>query len=127
MTRRSTIDIGNQRERSFLSEIARSPFYDDTGIPPVRSPDRHLDNGQLKVNGRKFDFAWIRERLLVELDGGQWKRGGGRHNTDDDRWKTAEAIACGWRVVHLSWTQVTQETPRVLELLSRLLNGKEAL
>ena len=53
---------------------------------------------------RKFraDFAAPRYRLLIEVDGGQWKAGGGRHNTDADRAKLNEAAAMGWRVLRFS-------------------------
>lgn len=50
----------------------------------------------------RFDFAFVAQRVAVEVDGGQWAAGGGRHNTDDDREKMNAAAAMGWRVLHFS-------------------------
>lgn len=50
----------------------------------------------------RFDFAWPGARVAVEIDGGQWKAGGGRHNTDEDREKLNRAVALGWRVLRFS-------------------------
>jgi len=53
----------------------------------------------------RFDFAWpssSRGGVAVEVDGGQWRAGGGRHNTDPDREKLNTAAALGWRVLRFS-------------------------
>ena len=58
---------------------------------------------------RKFraDFAFVNERLLVEIDGGQWSPGGGRHNTTADLEKRNLAMLAGWRVLHFNGDMVT--------------------
>jgi very-short-patch-repair endonuclease len=113
---------GDERERAFLGYLRLSQRTSD--LPTVRTPDHHLDTRRLTVRGREFDFAWDAERLLVELDGGQWLKGGGRHGSDDDRWKTAAAVAAGWRVIHYSPAQVEGETARMLEQLHEALGGE---
>ena len=50
----------------------------------------------------RFDFAWPDSRLAVEIDGGQWKPGGGRHGSDTDRHKLNLAAIAGWRVMRYS-------------------------
>ncbi len=57
-----------------------------------------------KSLGRKhrFDFAWPDCKVAVEVDGGQWRSHGGRHNTDADREKLNLAAALGWRVLRFS-------------------------
>jgi len=50
----------------------------------------------------RADFAFVAERVLVEVDGGQWHPHGGRHNTDADREKLNLAAALGWRVLRFS-------------------------
>ena len=50
----------------------------------------------------RFDFAFVAKRVAVEVDGGQWVKNGGRHNTDADREKLNTAAAMGWRVLRFS-------------------------
>ena len=50
----------------------------------------------------RFDFAWVDQRVAVEVDGGTYKAHGGRHNTDRDREKLNLAAALGWRVLRFS-------------------------
>lgn len=54
----------------------------------------------------RFDYAYPRRLLAIEIDGGQWQAHGGRHNTDDDREKLNAAAALGWRVLHYSGTML---------------------
>lgn len=98
----NSVQKGDEREWAFLWLINISQCTPE--LPRVPMPDRHLnaDDGQLKVCGLRFDFAWIEAGVLVEIDGGQWLPGGGRHGSDEDRWKTMLAVAQGWRVIHLS-------------------------
>ena len=53
----------------------------------------------------RFDFV-VGERLAVEINGGQWAPGGGRHGGDKDREKLAEAAIRGWRIIPVSPGQV---------------------
>ena len=58
-----------------------------------------------KETGRKwrFDFAFIPERVAVEVNGNAWNvRGGGRHNQEADYWKLNNAAALGWRILYFS-------------------------
>ena len=114
--------IGDEREREFLGYVMQTRR--NAEAVDVRDPDYHLDahQGQWKVAGKRFDFCWYDERLLVELDGGQWSKGGGRHNSDADRWKTLEAQAQGWRVVHVSYTMLKSEPWRVMAALADMLS-----
>ena len=50
----------------------------------------------------RFDWAWPAAKLAVEIDGGQWVRRGGRHNSDKDREKLNAAAVLGWRVLRFS-------------------------
>ncbi len=68
-----------------------------------------------------FDYAWPSYRIAVEIDGGQWKKFGGRHNRDDDRVKINTATSEGWRVLRFSTQQVEREPDVCIELLRRTL------
>ena len=54
----------------------------------------------------RFDDAWPDVKVAVEIDGGQWQKHGGRHNTDADRMKLNFAAALGWRVLRFSGTML---------------------
>lgn len=70
----------------------------------------------------RFDFAWLDPyRVAVEINGGRWMPGGGRHAEDGDYWKIASAAAEGWRVLPVTITMLREDPWRVLELLEQAL------
>jgi len=115
--------IGDEREREFLALVKLS--RQTAELPSVRDPSHHLDNGQIHVDRKRFDFAWERNMVLLELDGGQWVKGGGRHNRDADKWKTLAAQAEGWTVLHISYTMLKADPARVLQYLAAVLERRE--
>ena len=72
-------------------------------LPP---PDREYP----AIPGRRFrfDFAWPIEKLLVEVQGGTWIKGG--HSTGvgiaRDCEKGCIAVVQGWRVLHVTRDQI---------------------
>lgn len=74
--------------------------------------------------GWRFDFAFPVARdclIAVEIDGGQFMTGGGRHNTDADREKLNTAAALGWRVLRFSGTQIRSDPAACIALVRRAL------
>ncbi len=69
----------------------------------------------------RFDNAWPKEKIAVEIDGGQWKRGGGRHNSDGDREKLNEAAVLGWRVLRFSGTMLRNDPVGCIKTVRRAL------
>jgi very-short-patch-repair endonuclease len=69
----------------------------------------------------RFDFAWLSERVAVEIDGGQWRAGGGRHNTDSDREKLNTAAALGWCVLRFSHSALRDDPVGCIALLRMAL------
>lgn len=75
----------------------------------------------------RFDLAWpaVRPRLALEVEGGTWLDGGGRHNRgsgyEGDCEKYNEAALRGWRVLRATTRMV--EDGRALALLERALGG----
>lgn len=71
--------------------------------------------------GRKwrFDLAWpdLKAPLAVEVNGGRWQAGGGRHNTPADYEKMQMAAVLGWRVFPVLAEQLTSDP---FGLLARL-------
>jgi len=69
----------------------------------------------------RFDYAWLGVKVAVECDGGQWMAGGGRHNTDGDRYKLNLAAALGWRVLRFSRAALRDDPAGCIALLRRAL------
>lgn len=71
----------------------------------------------------RFDLAFPRHKLAVEIDGGTWVRG--RHVTGTgfaaDCDKGNEALLLGWRVLHFTNTHVKDGS--ALTTLTRALAG----
>jgi len=68
----------------------------------------------------RFDYAWREQRVALEVDGGQWIEGGGRHNRREgfveDQRKLNAAVLLGWRVLRYTPDRL-QEAVRDLRLL----------
>ena len=72
----------------------------------------------------RFDFAWIDEMVAVECDGGQWRAGGGRHNTDADREKINTAAFMGWTVFRFSGTQLKNDPLGCVSIVEKTIFNK---
>ena len=79
---------------------------------------RHLDYKTLRYPGH---YAWIEQRVALEVEGGVWTRG--RHTRGSgyvkDLEKYSEAAAQGWRLVRVTPDQLC--TLETIELLKRAL------
>lgn len=90
------------------------------GIPLEREfkflPDRRY----------RFDFAHPTTRVAVELEGGHWMKGGGRHNRgsgfEADCLKYFEAVADNWKVFRLTASMITEENVRRIMHYVRMPN-----
>jgi very-short-patch-repair endonuclease len=65
-----------------------------------------------RVAGHEVDFAWVVQRLIVEVDGYAFH--GGRSSFESDRRRDLELAAAGFRVIRVSWRQITREPHAVL-------------
>lgn len=56
----------------------------------------------------RFDFAWVGEKIAIEVEGGTW--GGGRHTTGSGYEKDCEkynaACLMGWRVFRFTGSMI---------------------
>ena len=70
----------------------------------------------------RADFAHIETRTLIEIEGGIYVEGGGRHNRSAgfiaDAEKYLEAALAGWRVLRLTDRQIT--APSVERIIRRV-------
>jgi len=75
----------------------------------VRAP------GRLAV----VDFAYPDARLAIEADGYRWHAG--RARFDDDRARGNDLTLLGWRVLRITWTQLTHEPEAAIDAVHRAL------
>lgn len=75
--------------------------------------------------GRRYhvDFCWPDLKIVVEIDGGQRKPGGGRHNQDSDREKINLLVLAGWRVLRYSGEMVTNDPVTMVNQVMALVLG----
>jgi hypothetical protein len=67
-----------------------------------------------RVEGHEVDFYWPDQKLIVETDGAAT-------HLDHDRARDAHLTALGYRVIRITWRQLTERPHEVAELLRRLL------
>lgn len=67
------------------------------------------------------DYAFVDQRLIVEIDGGQFKQFGGSHGGDKDREKLNRAAVLGWRVIRISVQQMEKDPLTCIELVLEAL------
>jgi very-short-patch-repair endonuclease len=65
------------------------------------------------------DFAWPRERVIVETDG--WRFHGHRLAFEDDRARDAFLAARGWIVVRVTWRRLKKTPMLVMVQLAQTL------
>jgi very-short-patch-repair endonuclease len=90
------------------------------------APERDLPEAEYKFcASRRFRFDWAHPtaKIAIEIDGGQWAPGGGRHAGDKDREKLNLAASLGWRVFRFSPRQLTSEPDQCVKLVVDLLNS----
>jgi very-short-patch-repair endonuclease len=71
------------------------------------------------VAGWEVDAVWDRERLVVEVDGYRYHRT--RAKFERDRRKDAQLLAVGYRVLRVTWRQLTREHETVIATLAATL------
>ncbi len=71
------------------------------------------------IHDHEVDFFWRTERLVVEVDGFAFHRSA--YQFERDRRRDAELVAHGYRVVRVTWRQLTRESESVLVRLARAM------
>jgi Transcriptional regulator, AbiEi antitoxin/Protein of unknown function (DUF559) len=72
-----------------------------------------------KIAGLLVDFAWLKERLIVETDGYRFHRG--RSAFEADRARDLHLRRLGYDVIRLSYRQVLDRPEEVAAVLARFL------
>ena len=71
------------------------------------------------VEGRERDFVWPKQRLVVEFD--SWAHHGTRTAFETDRRRDHELTAAGWKILRITWRQLTDEPEYVVATLALAL------
>jgi hypothetical protein len=96
-------------ERRFLT------FLDASGLPRPATINRPSDHGEL-------DATWPEQRLIVECDG--FATHGTREAFERDRAKDRALQVAGWRVVRITWRQLTADADTLAAQLEALLAAR---
>ena len=72
-----------------------------------------------RVEGLEVDFHWPAARLVVEVDG--YASHGNPCAFENDRRRDALLVSAGWRVMRITWRQITGEPESVLVRIARAL------
>lgn len=88
----------------------------EAGLP---QPVRQFDAGDRDGWVGRVDVAYPDQRLLIELD--SRRHHAASSDLESDRRRDNQLVAAGWRVVRITWEQLTQRPAEVVGLLSRLL------
>ena len=92
---------------------------------------RLLRNGDLPEPVRQYairegdrlvgivDFAFPDYRLAIEADGYRWHSG--RARWDGDRARRNDLTLLGWRIIHITWTDLIHRPDAVIEAVDKAL------
>jgi len=82
--------------------------------PDLPAPEREYPFA--KAEGRRWraDFAWVAQKVMLEVNGGRYAFAGGRHASDADYRKLRRAAALGWRVLPCSPQELRDNPQAVL-------------
>lgn len=94
-------------------EVKLARLLRNSSLPP---PAR-----QYRVGRFRLDFAWPSLRTACECDG--FEHHGSRLAWKRDRGRLAAIEAAGWRIVHVTWADVTREPDQTLDRLALALRA----
>ncbi|MHB1168587.1 MAG: type IV toxin-antitoxin system AbiEi family antitoxin domain-containing protein [Longimicrobiales bacterium] len=96
---------------------------EDRFVTLVRDSGLHLPEANVVIRGYEVDCLWRRERVIVEIDGFEFHSS--RDSFERDRARDATLTAAGYRVMRVTWRQITRAPHALLISLARLLMTRE--
>lgn len=105
-------------ERGVVSEaeLLVACFFDQFGIGGWKA---NVRIALVNQPWRRVDFLFTKERLIVEVD--SWEFHSSKKSFQDDRWRDGQLQAAGYRVLRLTWDQVTNQPHATAALVRTLL------
>ncbi len=68
-----------------------------------------------------LDYAYPEARLAIDADGHRWHSG--RVRWDRDRTRRNRLTLLGWRIIHVTWTDLTSHPATVIDIVGKALAG----
>jgi len=90
----------------------------------LRGSDLPPSVAQFRVGPYRLDRAWFEQRVGVEADG--FQHHGRRLRWKSDRARVAAIEAMGWRLVHVTWDDVTKRPEQTLDRIRMALHTMAA-
>lgn len=72
----------------------------------------------------RIDAADEPSRVAVEINGGRWQSGGGKHSTPRDREKVRQLQLAGWIVLEYLTEELTADPVRVIRQIAGAVRGR---
>ena len=91
----------------------------------VRSGHLPVPRFNQRLAGYEVDAFWPAAKLVAEIDGRAWH--GDAHAFERDRLRDSTLMAAGYRVMRVTWTQLTREPNALLVRLTRALGSPAAV
>ena len=88
------------------------------------APDLPVPIRDLPFETFRIDLAWPDRKLAIEVNGGRWLPGGGKHGTERDRHKIRRLVLAGWRVLEYSTEMVDNNPIGVIEEIREAIDAR---
>lgn len=113
--RRAVTGLVDPGAGSVLESLFRVLVH-EAGLPAPRSQHQVVD-GRRQV--ARVDFAWVAQRVVVEVDGFAFHSDREAYRRDRERMNELERL--GWRVLRFTWADVVGRPEHVVALVRSLL------
>jgi very-short-patch-repair endonuclease len=113
-TRRLLALLANPGGPALTRSDAEARFLELVRSGRLREPETNIH-----LRGHEVDFVWRSERLIVEVDGFAFHSS--RTAFEADRRRDAALAAAGFRVIRVTWTQITKEPAALLVRVAQAL------
>jgi len=88
-------------------------------LPLVLAADLPRPLVNTYIHGELVDLSWPEHKLIVEVDGYQFHKS--RQAFENDRRRDAKLIAAGYRVIRVTWRQLTEQSHLVIARIAQAL------
>tara|TARA_R110002095_G_scaffold165188_5_gene143401 strand:+ start:814 stop:1176 length:363 start_codon:yes stop_codon:yes gene_type:complete len=117
------VGLKKVKKKPDLESVFLKIWREVTGLPP---PEREY---QFHPTRRwRLDFAWLKQRVAVEIQGGVFLKGRTGHTSgvgvQRDCEKGNAATSLGWRVLHFTTQDLRQKPVQCCEQVIELLNWR---